>query len=64
MIDDVSILNIAPWTLPSPTVRIDLTSFKKDTTDEETYEPFSLKVVSEQPTFHKILLTAQNQKIE
>ena len=52
--DNVSLLNTAPWTLPTPTVHIDLALFKKDTTDPETSEQFYLKLVSEYPTFHKI----------
>ena len=40
LIDDVSVLGIAPWTLSVPTVRFDLTSFKKDITDPETYKQF------------------------
>ena len=47
LIDDVSVLGIAPWTLSVPTVRFDLTNFKKDTTDPETCKEFYLKLVSE-----------------
>ena len=53
LIDDVSVLGIAPWTLSVPTVRFDLTKFKKDTTDPETYKQLYLKLVSEFPSSDK-----------
>ena len=55
LIDNVPVLGIAPWTLSVPTVRFDLTNFKKDTTDPETYKQFYLKLVSEFPSSEKIL---------
>ena len=52
--DDVSLLNTTPRILPTPTVLFDLRSFKKDTTDPETYKQFYLKLVSEYPKFLKV----------
>ena len=54
LIDEVSLLNTTPRILPTPTVLFDLRSFKKDTTDPETYKQFYLKLVSEYPKFLKV----------
>jgi len=50
LIDDASSLNIAHWTLSAPTVRFDLTKFKQDTTNPETYKQFYLQLISEYPS--------------
>ena len=47
-----SLLNTIPWALPTSTVHFDLTTFKKEAIDSETYKQFYLKLVSEYPTFH------------
>ena len=46
LIDDLSVLSTAPWTLPVPSLRLDLATFKQDTTDPVRYEQFYLKPVS------------------
>ena len=45
--DDVPSLDIVPWKLSVPTVRFDLASFKKDTTNPEIYKQFYLQLISE-----------------
>ena len=64
-IPSYSVLGSAPWTRSVPTVRFDLTSFKKDTTDLETYKQFYLKLVPEFPSSERTFsLTAQRQTQE
>ena len=50
--DDVAILDSAPWTvgLSVPTVRSDLTQFKKETTNPVTYHHTYLVLISDYPS--------------
>ena len=43
-------MDIAPWPLSVPTVRFDLTKFKKDTTNPETYKQIYLQLILEYPS--------------
>ena len=54
LIDDALSLDIAPWKLSVPAVRFDLTKFKKDTTNSETYKQFYLQLISEYPSSEKV----------
>ena len=51
LIDDVSVLNTAPWTLPVPSVRLDLATFEKETTDPVIHKQF----YSKRPDFQNIV---------
>ena len=57
--DDVSLLNTTPRILPTPTVRFDLRSFKKDTTDPKIYKQLYLKLISEYPNSTRFLPMAE-----
>ena len=59
--DDVSSLDIAPWTLSAPTDRFDLTRLKKDTTIPEIYKQFCLQHITKYPSSHFIFFI---QKIQ
>ena len=48
-VDDAPSLDIVPWKLSVPAVRLDLTNFKKDTTKPEIYKQFYLQLISEYP---------------
>jgi len=64
-VDDVSSLDIAPWTLSAPTVRFDLTKFRKDTTNPETYKQFYLQfIVTECPLSEIFSLMFRKQNKE
>ena len=52
-IDDAPSLDIAPWKLSAPAVRLDLAKFKKETTIPETYKQFYLQLISEYPSSEK-----------
>ena len=52
VIDDTSVLDTAPWTLPVPTVRFDLIQFKKETTNPVTYQQSYLELISDDPWYH------------
>ena len=47
--DDAPSLDIVPWKLSVPTVRFDLASFKKDTTNPEIYKQLYLQLISKYP---------------
>ena len=47
LVDDVPSLDIVPWKLSVPVVRLDLTNLKKDITNPEIYKQFYLQVISE-----------------
>ena len=47
--DIASSVDITPWMLSVPTVHLDLTKLKKDTTNAETYKQFYLQLISEYP---------------
>ena len=49
MIDDAPSLDIVPRKLSVPTVRFDLASFKKDTTNPEIHKQLYLQLISEYP---------------
>ena len=49
LVDDAPSLDIVPWKLSVPAVRLDLTNFKKDTTNPERYKQFYLQLISEYP---------------
>ena len=49
LVDDAPSLDIVPWKLSVPTVRIDLASLKKDTTNPEIYKQLYLQLMSEYP---------------
>ncbi len=44
LIDDAPSLDMVPWKLLVPAVRLDLTNFKKDTTNPEIYKQFYLQL--------------------
>ena len=50
LIDDAPLLDIAPWKLSAPAVRLDLANFKKGTTKPETYKQFYLQLISVYPS--------------
>ena len=60
--DDTSCLDITPWTLSTPTVQSDLTKFKKDTTNPETYEHFICSLL--QNILHHKTFSLMVQKTE
>ena len=49
LVDDAPSLDIVPWTLSVPAVHLDLTNFKKDTTNTKIYKQFYLQLISEYP---------------
>ena len=49
LIDDAPSLDIVPWKLSVPVVHLDITNFKKDTTNPEIYKQFYLQLISEYP---------------
>ena len=49
LVDDAPSLDIVPWKLVVPTVRFDVASFKKDTTNPEIYKQLYLQLTSEYP---------------
>ena len=53
LVDDAPLLDIVPWKLSVPAVRFDLASFKKDTTNPETYKQLYLQLISEYPLSEK-----------
>ena len=53
LVDDAPSLDIVPWKLSVPTVRFDLASFKKDTTNPEIYKQLYLQLISEYPLSEK-----------
>ena len=53
LIDDAPSLDIVPRKLSVPTVRFDLASFKKDTTNPEIYKLLYLQLISEYPLSEK-----------
>ena len=53
--DGVSVLSSAPWTLPVPSVRLQLTTFKEDATDPVTCKQFYFKRVFNYPAFQSIV---------
>ena len=57
-IDDVAILDTAPWTLSVPTVRFDQTQFKKETTNPVAYQKSYLELISDYPSYHTIFTDA------
>ena len=46
LVDDAPSLDMVPWKLLVPAVRLDLTNFKKDTTNPEIYKQFYLQLIS------------------
>ena len=48
-VDDAPSLDIVPWKLSVPVVHLDITNFKKDTTNPEIYKQFYLQLISEYP---------------
>ena len=54
LIDDMSVPSTAAWTLQVPSVRLDLATFKTDTTHPVMNKQFYLKLVYEYPDFWKI----------
>ena len=50
LVDDAPSLDIVPWKLSVPAVRLDLTNFKKDTTNPEIYKQFYLQLISKYPS--------------
>ncbi len=53
LVDDAPSLDIVPWKLSVPTVRSDLASLKKDTTNPEIYKQLYLQLISEYPLSEK-----------
>ena len=53
LVDDAPSLDIVPWKLSVLAVRFDLASFKKDTTNPETYKQLYLQLISEYPLSEK-----------
>ena len=49
LVDDAPSLDIIPWKLSVPAVRLDLTNFRKDTTNPEIYKQFYLQLILEYP---------------
>ena len=49
LVDDAPTLDIVPWKLSVLAVRFDLASFKKHTTNPETYKQLYLQLISEYP---------------
>ena len=47
VVDDVSILDSAPWTLSTPCIRFDLTQYKKETANPRTYQQSYLELISD-----------------
>ena len=62
LIDDTPLLDIVPWKLSVPTVRFDLASFKKDTTNPEIYKQLCLQLFSEYPLSEKNSPTVLKQR--
>jgi len=59
LIDDAPSLDIAPWKLSVPAVRLDLAKFKKETTIPETYKQFYLQLISEYPSSEENKITGE-----
>ena len=53
-------LSTAPWTLLVPSVRLDIATFDKDTTDPVAYKQFYLKWLMNIMISKRFLPTAQN----
>ena len=49
LFDDAPSMEIAPWKLSAPAVRLDLAKLKKEMTNPETYKQFFLQLISEYP---------------
>ena len=64
LVDDAPSLDIVPWKLSVPTVRFDLASFKKDTTNPEIYKQLYLQLISEYPLSEKNSPTVLKQRKE
>ena len=62
LVDDAPSLDIVPWKLSVPAVCLDLTSFKKDTTNPEIYKQLYLQLVSEHPLSEKIFTDGSKTK--
>ena len=56
VIDDTSVLDTAPWTLPEPTIHFNLNQFKKETTNPVRYQQSYLELVSDYPSYHTFFL--------
>ena len=53
LVDDAPSLDIIPWKLSVPAVRLDLASVKKDTTNPEICKQLYLQLISEYPLSEK-----------
>ena len=54
VVDDVSILNSAHWTLSTPCIRFYLTQYIKEITSPLTYQQSYLELISDYPSYPKI----------